>query len=223
MPNPSGESGDAIATFTTSALTTGVHTLTANYGGDAQDLPSTASHGHRCAAGLYPHQYSDHRGQWSDQSLRNLYSDLYAQLSFFHREQLHRELRSHDSGGDDLLYRPCFREHCRGSYNHNQHRDSLLRRHHCPAGTFAQAGRRLVDGGRRLRPRPSTAHWLQKRPPRQTRILRCAFVAGSGRRPEFLQPGLPQLPHRVCGPYRITVTAMLGSDSHQTSIPVTVQ
>lgn len=35
--------GDAIATFTTSALTAGVHTLTANYSGDALDLPSTAS------------------------------------------------------------------------------------------------------------------------------------------------------------------------------------
>ncbi len=43
VPNPNGESGDAIATFTTSTLTTGVHVLTANYGGDAQDLPSTAS------------------------------------------------------------------------------------------------------------------------------------------------------------------------------------
>ncbi len=35
--------GEAIATFTTSALTPGVHTLTANYNGDAQDLPSTVS------------------------------------------------------------------------------------------------------------------------------------------------------------------------------------
>ncbi len=35
--------GDAIATFTTSTLSAGVHTITANYSGDAQDLPSTAS------------------------------------------------------------------------------------------------------------------------------------------------------------------------------------
>jgi trimeric autotransporter adhesin len=43
VANPNGDLGDAIATFTTSTLTTGVHTLTANYGGDVQDLPSTAS------------------------------------------------------------------------------------------------------------------------------------------------------------------------------------
>jgi hypothetical protein len=35
--------GEAIATFTTSALTPGVHTITASYSGDAQDLPSSAS------------------------------------------------------------------------------------------------------------------------------------------------------------------------------------
>lgn len=43
VPNPNSAPGSAIATFTTSGLTTGVHTLTANYSGDAQDLPSTAS------------------------------------------------------------------------------------------------------------------------------------------------------------------------------------
>ncbi|MFZ2024123.1 MAG: Ig-like domain repeat protein [Terracidiphilus sp.] len=43
VPNPNGDLGDAIATFTTSTLTTGVQTLTANYGGDVQDLASTAS------------------------------------------------------------------------------------------------------------------------------------------------------------------------------------
>jgi trimeric autotransporter adhesin len=42
-PNFPAYSGVAIATFATSALTVGVHTLTANYSGDAQDLPSTAS------------------------------------------------------------------------------------------------------------------------------------------------------------------------------------
>lgn len=35
--------GVAFATFTTSALSAGVHTLTAKYGGDVQDLPSAAS------------------------------------------------------------------------------------------------------------------------------------------------------------------------------------
>jgi hypothetical protein len=35
--------GNGVSTFTTSTLTAGVHTLTANYSGDAQFLPSTAS------------------------------------------------------------------------------------------------------------------------------------------------------------------------------------
>ena len=42
-PNPNGLLGDAMATFTTSTLTAGAHTLTANYSGDVQDLPSAAS------------------------------------------------------------------------------------------------------------------------------------------------------------------------------------
>jgi hypothetical protein len=42
-PNFPAYSGVAIATFTTSALTVGANTLTAHYSGDAQDLPSTAS------------------------------------------------------------------------------------------------------------------------------------------------------------------------------------